>query len=821
MLSSPQPAQKNREILGKLVRIAIAPLLLSIPSVISAEAVSTGSADYGCLKCHAGIESIRPPETKMMQGIRELAAKAGYEDVDCIVCHGGNPMAQKAKSAHQGTVPYFIENEGPKNFYPDPGSPWINQHTCGVCHMDYVKTQRTSLMFTEAGKIQGTQWGFGALNGMKHDWANFETQEMSEEERLGTDIYKTYMQRLREAEPQVFPESMSVVPEAPSSQEVHDDPRKAAFTYLRQECQRCHLGGKGREKPGEYRGIGCSACHIPYSSQGLYEGNDASIADTPGHLLSHQMQSGRASPVEHHGARYTGVPVRSCVTCHNRGRRIGTSFYGLMETAYSSPFMAGGENQAKTFGKNYLHLHADIHKDKGMLCQDCHTSLDLHSDGNLTGTTLAPVEIECQDCHGTPLRQPWELPLGYGDEIANDVPMKGDPRGLSQTLTPNLATYGKSPFHDGYLLSARGNPMPHVKKKGDMIVLESSGGRDIVFQSLKSLNENDLLSTEGRVAMVNVGRHIDTMECYACHDDWAPQCYGCHIKIDYSAKARGEDWVHLSNEIDEHGLNASDSKKEFLNHGLKGQVSEQRSYLRFENPPLVVNGEGRIAPAIPGCQTTVTIIEENGNPLLTNHIFKIPNIEGKGAEGQKGLDMAPTHTHTVSKSGRTCESCHTNPAAMGYGIDSGATFADPSKPYAIDLSDAEGKVIPKTSPTQINAIEGLDHDWSRFVTEAGEQLQSVGHHFSKSRPLNNEERSRLDRRHVCISCHESIPDGDLAVTILEHLKETAGVQVDKEKHREILNFDIRLAGWLKVLLPVFLFFAFILWMYRFPRAASQ
>ena len=47
-----------------------------------------------------------------------------------------------------------------------------------------------------------------------------------------------------------------------------------------------------------------------------------------------------------------------------------------------------------------------------MLCQDCHTSIDVHSDGNLVGTTLAPVEVECQDCHGTPDKYPWALPLG-------------------------------------------------------------------------------------------------------------------------------------------------------------------------------------------------------------------------------------------------------------------------------------------------------------------------------------------------------------------------------------------------------------------------
>ena len=50
---------------------------------------------------------------------------------------------------------------GPKNFYPDPGSLWIAQETCGQCHAGYVYRVERSLMNTEAGKIQGNlhTWG--------------------------------------------------------------------------------------------------------------------------------------------------------------------------------------------------------------------------------------------------------------------------------------------------------------------------------------------------------------------------------------------------------------------------------------------------------------------------------------------------------------------------------------------------------------------------------------------------------------------------------------------------------------------------------------
>ena len=37
------------------------------------------------------------------------------------------------------------------------------------------------------------------------------------------------------------------------------------------------------------------------------------------------------------------------------------------------------------------------------------------------------------------------------------------------------------------------------------------------------------------------------MECYACHADWAPQCYGCHITVDYSEGKTDIDWINNAN----------------------------------------------------------------------------------------------------------------------------------------------------------------------------------------------------------------------------------------------------------------------------------
>ena len=774
-----------------------------------------------CLSCHDGIEPIRDPDCYMMEAIDGMAEDAGYTGNNCIVCHGGNPETTDKKLAHQGSIPYFLENEGPKDFYPDPGSPWINENTCGLCHEAQTKAQFTSLMFTEAGKIQGTLWGFGGMNGFNHNLANYDVDELPLDEQQGTEVYLNYMQKLKEAEPQVFPIHMKELAPAPTAKEVQENPQLAAYTYIRQECQRCHTGNKGRSAPGDYRGMGCSACHIPYSTEGYYEGGDPSISHSePGHVLVHSLQASRECEVTVNDMTYSGIPVRTCVTCHNRGRRIGPSFMGLLETPYKSPFMPDGSDQEEVFTKNYLHLHADIHKDKGMLCQDCHTSLDIHSSGILAGTTLAPVEIECQDCHGTPQKYPWELPIGFGDEITGDRPATGPPRGVTDEV-PEYASEGTiMDEEDGYLITARGNPMPQAVKKGNAVIIYTAGGKDIVLSPLKKLKEENKLSEEGLVAMDNVMGHINNMECYACHDDWAPQCYGCHLKVDYSKNTFRTDWTADGNDHAPSGLTA-DARGESGKHLIPGNIEEQRSFIEFENPPLAINGEHRVSVCIPGCNTTITVIGEDKKPLLLNHIFRIPDVEGAGPEGQLASDMAVLHPHTVSKRARSCESCHDDPKALGYGIADGTIIADPSKPYDIDLTTADGDVIPEKSQAQINAIPNLLYDWSKFVTEEGDQLQTVGHHFTGSRPLNNEERSRISREGVCTSCHKSIPDKDLAISLLSHVRQTAGIPVTNAMHTSLLNRSIVLTAWVEIILPVLIGLIVILLIWRWRRRRSH
>ncbi|EDZ61937.1 hypothetical protein SMGD1_0824 [Sulfurimonas gotlandica GD1] len=750
-----------------------------------------------CIVCHKGIEDIRDRDSGMMKAILEVAEKAGHKGNDCIVCHGGNPYNKSVEYAHKGTVKYFKTNKGPKDYYPAPGSTWINKNTCGTCHPNQVGAQMNSLMMTEQGKIQGAMWSFGAKEGYQHSAGTYDTKNPDNpDKRLGTDVYKKYMQKLATMEPQAFPEEMHELPDAPTVEEVHKDPSLAVFTYLRQECLRCHTGSKGRQKRGDYRGIGCASCHIPYSNEGFYEGGDKKISKKSGHLLTHQIQSSRKVKVQVHDVNYSGVPVETCSTCHNRGKRIGVSYQGLMETEYQSTFDSEGNGQPKLHTKRYLHMKEDIHYQKGMLCQDCHTSNDLHGDGFLSGANLAAVEIECQDCHGTTKKYPWELPIGYSDEF-NTTAATGKGRGVASSVAEYLKQGYVPEPEDGYILTARGNPLPKAVKKGNKIIMHLASGKDIELKPLKLLKETEALSKKALIAMDVVEPHTTKMECYTCHATWAPQCYGCHVKIDYSEGRQNPDFLKASHDKDIHGTTGG--MRDLKKYLVPGQVTETRSYLRWEDPALAQNGEGRVSPVVPGCQTTITVIGKDGKALLQNHIFKIPNVEGAGEEGQNAIDMAPIQPHTIQKESRSCESCHTSDKALGLGIGGGKLNADPSKTTIIDLMSPDRKILPKTTDEQIPAIPNLKHDYSQFIDENGTQLMTVGHHFKLSGPLSKEQREKLDRRGVCISCHQDIPKGNLAVSAIAHISEMAEINIDTKTHSGMLNKLLNIGAWFQVI----------------------
>ncbi len=759
---------------------------------------AAGSAAYaagGCStkECHQGIADIKPADHEMMRTIKMNGAQHGDKD-GCVMCHGGNPKATKKEEAHKGIPPTLKMAPGPKDFYPDPSSIWIAENTCGACHPGYVYRTKQSLMNTEAGKIQGNlhTWGFEEVQNYKVPYGNYATEDIDGREPLsGTDAYKEYMKQQIAMYPDQYPESLKQLPTA-TMEEINADPKKAGLTYQRQECQRCHIGVRGREKRGDYRGLGCASCHVMYGNEGLYEGNDKSISKTEhGHMLRHEIV----------GTRKTGgIPVESCNSCHNRGKRIGVSFQGLMEFPYGSPFDKNGKIQPKLHTKRYLFISDDLHHqvksrkgnpEGGLLCQDCHTSIDVHGDGNIHGTTMGQVEIECTDCHGRPDKYPWELPIGYGDESGKEL--NPAPRGVAtERLIPGKQFGAKYEPEDGFVLSARGNPLGNVVRRGNKIIVHSATGNDFEVPVLKTLQtEKKWKDPSAEVAMSAVAKHMDKMECYACHASWVPQCYGCHVQVNFAPKdgkpRQNIDWVASGNEQKTNGQTAESI---LGTGGIKspGKVMEKRSYLRWEDPVLGINGEGRVTPLMPGCQVTYTVINSDGKTIVNNQIADSPDEAAQ--IGQKhvplAIDMAPVQPHTAQRKARTCESCHTNPKVAGFGLGNGTFGIRQNENIVEDLMDAKtGKPIPKNYKVQIPAIPKLDFDWSKIVDRDGTQVATVGTHWPLSRAFNKKELDNFMRAGTCMGCHSNMTEKELWKKV-----STEGT-IDPATHLKMMNKMIK------------------------------
>ncbi len=185
--------------------------------------------EKGCLSCHEGIEPIRE-EGSVMQAM--VDAMGG-----CVVCHGGTPNATSKEKAHSG-APDEIPVE---DFYPDPGSIWITDKTCGSapCHRDKPYQLHRALMQTEAGKIQGNLWAWGmGTADRKVRYGNYDIEDTDGPvPRVGSEVYKKYMANLIANNPSVFPGNLEQLPAVDDPKKVEENPALAAITYQRHECQ--------------------------------------------------------------------------------------------------------------------------------------------------------------------------------------------------------------------------------------------------------------------------------------------------------------------------------------------------------------------------------------------------------------------------------------------------------------------------------------------------------------------------------------------------------------------------------------------------------
>ena len=753
--------------------------------------------DGYCLTCHKGIEPTRPLESEMMKQILAKGEKLGDPN-GCVVCHGGNPHETVNKNkAHRG-APYGSLLQ---TFTPVPASLQINENTCGQCHADHTYNVHRSIMNTDAGKMKAITWSFGINTENKdHIYGDHDMDDPDgASPRFGTDVYKAYMKEMAMNFPGQYPSSLKQIPQT-SVDKLEELPHEAAFSYLR-NCNACHLSNKGMQDRGHFRGMGCAACHNIYSNEGYYEGGDPSIDRAKaGHVMVHSMQGSRKSATLINDMRVSGIQVSTCAACHAAGRRIGHAYQGLMALGSNKgrgPFDENGMPQSPNAGYVFKHMRSDAHhrieKDgkmvTGLLCQDCHTTNAMHGNGNIGSTTLATIEIECADCHGTPTHYPWELPVGYGDEFGRKLDMSNG-RGVADEPLKVTQEFGiVYPREDGYILSSRGNPLGNVIRRGNKVIVHSDGGHDFEVPVLKNIHQDESWQHADKAitAMVRVPEHMEKLECYSCHSTWVPQYYGYKYVMDFSKKSI--DWLASPEVYGADGTTADYHSQYVMQDGLSTQGDY--SHVRWENAPLGVNGEGRVTPLVGVIQTVSTVVDKNGKVVAWNKVAKTK-------DGYNAMELAPVNPHTSSLESRDCADCHGNTAAMGLGIDHGSYDARPSEPKYADAVDMNGNNISRYTKAQLAAIKSLHGDFMQIIDANGNQVQTVDSHWPTSMPLTQDQRDKLSRGNTCMACHKDIPDGAIPIQMLGKIAEIANLSfATEDAHRGLLRENNLIVSWIK------------------------
>lgn len=562
----------------------------------------------GCLACHGGIAPIA-------SGTMDAAIDAfagGHPDRACAVCHEGRPDAATKAAAHEG----FVAN---------PGSLWAVGLGlgCGKCHSDRdaltslaglalpeprggglmsVRSRKTdptgasganhayrmqrALMAQETGKVFLATASVGLVTTSSPRYTDFPVDDPDGPVPCaGSPAYREHMARAERAGVVKRLDRGEGLP-APAAAAAllgGDQARGAYVDYFRKECARCHLWGEGKASTGEHRSSGCSACHVLNDQRHLAadSGDPTVPPDRPGHALRHTL--------------VLAIPESQCNHCHTRGQDT---------------------------------LHSDAHQVAGMGCVDCHTSIDVHGDGNLYPSIPHQLEVRCEDCHGTPAGRPWDLPLFHGTRAAGS-----GPRG---TLTLDGRTH---------LLTSRGNAKSNWLREGDQAVVVSfeSGRRHVVPLLPARAPAAPAEAWAGqKVHAAPVAAH-ERLACATCHGTVGPKCGSCHIT--YFAADKAQDWLASAFDYDP----ATTRQRPVLTPGAVD--FKDMGGMTWGTPDFRPDPHGKVEPRIPGCRVSFTWLGPRGERAQ----FESPLNPGRPGYPPP---VAPSLPHELSLSPRTCAECH-------------------------------------------------------------------------------------------------------------------------------------------------------------------
>jgi hypothetical protein len=371
-----------------------------------------------------------------------------------------------------------------------------------------------------------------------------------------------------------------------------------------------------------------------------------------------------------------------CFGCHSRSGRISLAYEGWHEVDHELPDGSFPVRRRLDDGRTVVKVTPDVHASSGMLCVDCHTTREVMGDGIAHARQADQPHVACEDCHST--GRPPTIEASRAPE---------DGRRIARLR--GLATGGRR-----LVLASSGDPFVNVHRDDDGTV--------------KLLRRSDRGALESRPPRPECGDAVHgRVSCIGCHTRWAPRCPTCHTAFDP----------------------AGASYDSIADGPTVGEWIESGSGFTAVPPTLGIRMVGGEASA-----------REVFEPFIPG---MIATLDSSGAPGGASSRLfrrwyARVFPHTVTRAGRSCQSCHTDPVALGFGE---------GRLELVARGDRQGEW--RFTPAHPRAPDGLPADaWTGF-------LQTRTGTFSSRddvRPLAPGEQRRVLAVGACLTCHTSESD---------------------------------------------------------------
>ena len=175
----------------------------------------------------------------------------------------------------------------------------------------------------------------------------------------------------------------------------------------------------------------------------------------------------------------------------------------------------------------------DIHNEYGMQCADCHFVGDAHGNGKLYDEVRGPIQIRCEDCHGTYSK--------YTTFVATGNGASGQRINFFRDSDSK-----KTPFGQRFRVRHRAGGVIEVEQQSTMkrdkwpvpqLALIDNPASKAWRSAWEEAAYAHTIQKDGRtwgkidVSDQDLAHPLDAMACQTCHSSWVPSCFGCHLPM--------------------------------------------------------------------------------------------------------------------------------------------------------------------------------------------------------------------------------------------------------------------------------------------------